>query len=98
MAVSGAKFLFPMPAHQSLIYNFECFSFFASVIQQIVLNFNKHSFVQSQNSLTYLSIILGQNTATENGSRYMKSDSPPAYHVIQNESYLLCQHPPHDAR
>ena len=95
MAVSGAKFLFPMSSHQSLIYNFECFSFFASVIQQIVLNFNKHSFVQSQNSLTYLSIILGQNT--ENGSRCVKSESPPAYHVIQNESYLLCQHPPHDA-
>ena len=84
-----------MSVHQSLIYNFECFSFFARVIQQIVLNFNKHSFVQSQNSLTYLSLILGQNT--EKGSRYMKSDSPPAYHVIQSESYSVRQHPPHDA-
>ena len=96
MAVSGAKFLFPVSAHQSLIYNFECFSFFAPILQQIVLNFDKHSFVQSQiSTLTYLSLILGQNT--ENGSRCMKSDSPPAYHVIQSESYLLCQHPPHDA-
>ena len=96
MAISRAKFLFPVSAHQSLIYNFECFSFFARVIHQIVLNFNKHSFVQSQKkTLTYLSLISGQNT--ENGSSCMKSDSPPAYHVIQNESYLLCQHPPHDA-
>ena len=96
MAISGATFLFPMSAHQSLIYNFECFSFFARIIQQIVLNFNKHSFVRSQKkTLTYLSLISGQNTG--NGYRCMKADSPPAYHVIQSESYSVRQHPPHDA-